>query len=123
MVQHNWRTDVVKLGQVPKDFVSRLSDGLVTEDIDVEVNRRLLDPSYDLILSIGQVVPHELVGMSNCSKNILVGCGGASMINASHMLGAFYGMERIMGKDHSPVRRVFDYAQKHFCSSCRCCMC
>ena len=52
--------------------------------------------------------------MANYSKNIFVGCGGSSMINSSHMLGAFYGLERIMGRDFSPVRRVFDYAEEHF---------
>lgn len=114
MIVHNWRTDVVKLGEVPADFVSEVSDVLVNTKIDVEVNRRIVDPSYDLIISIGQVVPHEVVGMANYSKNIFVGCGGSNMINSSHMLGAFYGMERIMGKDHSPVRKVFDYAQEHF---------
>lgn len=111
---HNWRTDVEKIGEVPAEFVSEVSEGLVNEKIDVEVNRRLLDKSYDLIVSIGQVVPHEVVGMANYSKNIFVGCGGSNMINSSHMLGAFYGMERIMGKDFSPVRKVFDYAHENF---------
>ncbi len=114
MIVHNWRTDVVKVGEVPASFVSEVSEGLVNNSIDVEVNKRLLDPSYDLILSVGQVVPHEVVGMANYGKNIFVGCGGSSMINSSHMLGAFYGMERIMGKDFSPVRKVFDYAEQNF---------
>ncbi len=114
IVEHNWRTDVVKIGEVPGSFVSEVSDGLVDTPIDVEVNKRIMDPSYDLIISAGQVVPHEVVGMANYSKNIFVGCGGSSMINSSHMLGAFYGMERIMGRDFSPVRRVFDYAQENF---------
>jgi len=114
MLVHNWRTDVMKLGEVPASFVSEVSEGLVNNSIDVEVNRAIMDPSYDLILSVGQVVPHEVVGMANYSKNVFVGCGGSSMINSSHMLGAFYGMERIMGKDFSPVRKVFDYAQEHF---------
>ena len=113
---HNWKTDVVKIGEVPGKYVKKVSDGLVDTPIDVEVNKLLLDPSYDLIISAGQVVPHEVVGMANYSKNIFVGCGGSSMINSSHMLGAFYGMERIMGKDHSPVRKVFDYAQETFLS-------
>ena len=113
-IVHNWRTDVVKVGEVPGEYVASISEGLVTTPIDVEVNRRLLDPSYDLILSLGQVVPHEVVGMANRNKNIFVGCGGSSMINNSHMLGAFYGLERIMGKDHTPVRDVFDYAEEHF---------
>lgn len=111
---HNWRTDVMKIGEVPASFVREVSEGLVDQTIEVEVNRRIMDPSYDLIISAGQVVPHEVVGMANYSKNIFVGCGGSSMINSSHMLGAFYGMERIMGKDFSPVRRVFDYAQENF---------
>ena len=114
MLIHNWRTDVVKIGEVPASYVSEVSEGLVNTGVEVEVNRAIMDPSYDLILSIGQVVPHEVVGMANYSKNVFVGCGGSSMINSSHMLGAFYGMERIMGKDFSPVRKVFDYAQENF---------
>lgn len=114
LIVHNWRHDVAKIGEVPASFVSEVSEGLVNEKIDVEVNRRIVSGEYDLIISIGQVVPHEVVGMANYSKNIFVGCGGSSMINSSHMLGAFYGMERIMGKDFSPVRRVFDYAEEHF---------
>ena len=114
MIVHNWRNDVVKVGEVPASFVSEVSEGLVNNSIDVEVNRRLVDPTYDLILSIGQVVPHEVVGMANYGKNLFVGCGGSSMINSSHMLGAFYGMERIMGRDFSPVRKVFDYAEQNF---------
>ena len=114
LIVHNWRQDVVKIGEVPAQFVAEVSEGLVNEKIDAEVNHILIDGGYDRILSIGQVVPHEVVGMANYSKNIFVGCGGSSMINSSHMLGAFYGLERIMGRDFSPVRRVFDYAEEHF---------
>lgn len=113
-IVHDWKNDVVKLGEVPADYVFEVSEGLVNKAIDVEVNKLLLDKSYDLIISIGQVVPHEVVGMANYSKNVLVGCGGSNMINQSHMLGALYGMERMMGKDYTPVRKVFDYAQTHF---------
>ncbi len=113
-IEHKWRTDIVKLGEVPSDFVSTVSEGLVNNAVSVEVNKLIVDKSYDLVISIGQVVPHEVVGMANYNKNIFVGCGGSDMINSSHMLGAVYGMERLMGKDHSPVRKVFDYAQQHF---------
>ena len=116
MIVHDWRRDVVKIGRIPGEYVHEISEGLVYEPIDVEINKRLLDSSYDLIISIGQVVPHEVVGMANYSKNIIVGCGGCSVINHSHMLGAVYGMEKIMGRDHSPVRKVFDYAEEHFLS-------
>ena len=111
---HNWRTDVVRLGEVPGSYIAELTDGLWDEPLSVEVNRRLLDPAYDLIISPGQVVPHEVIGMSNHAKNIFVGVGGSDMINKSHMVGAVYGMERMMGKDHTPVRRIFDYALEKY---------
>ena len=116
MLVHNWRTDVVRLGEIPGSYISGLTDGLWTEPVEVEVNRHVMDPSYDLIISIGQVVPHEVIGMSNHAKNIFVGVGGADMINKSHMIGAVYGMERMMGRDHTPVRRMFDYALETYLS-------
>lgn len=113
-IYHNWKNDVVSIGRVPADFVSEVSEGLVNEPMDVEINKRIAGGEYDLVVSLGQVVPHEVIGMANYTKNILVGCGGSAIINKSHMLGAVYGMERIMGKDHSPVRKVFDYAEENF---------
>jgi nickel-dependent lactate racemase len=82
--------------------------------IDVEVNRLVMDKRYGIIISIGQVVPHEVAGMANHSKNIFVGVGGSGMINKSHMLGAVYGMERMMGRDLTPVRILFDFSLEHF---------
>ena len=111
---HDWRHDVVCLGEVPADYVREITEGLWTEPVSVEVNRRVMDKSYDLIISPGQVVPHEVIGMSNHAKNLFVGVGGSDMINKSHMIGAVYGMERMMGRDHSPVRRLFDYGMEHF---------
>ncbi len=115
-IAHRWKTDVVRIGEVPADFIKKVSEGQLDTSLPIEINRRLLDPQYDLILSIGQVVPHEVVGMANYSKNVLVGCGGQAAINQSHFLGAVYGLERLMGRDHSPVRQVFDYAEEHFLS-------
>ena len=111
---HNWRSDVVKIGEVPGHYLEEITEGLWKEPVDVEVNRLVMDEKYDLILSIGQVVPHEVIGMANHAKNLFVGVGGADMINKSHMVGAVYGMERMMGKDHTPVRKIFDYGMKHF---------
>jgi nickel-dependent lactate racemase len=114
IIAHNWRTDIVKIGEIPASYVSEVSGGLIDYPINVEVNRRIVDPAYNLIISIGQIVPHEVVGMANYNKNIFVGCGGKDLINKSHMLGAVYGMEKVMGRDHSPVRKVFDYAEERF---------
>ena len=111
---HDWRHDVVKLGEVTGEYVGEITDGLWRESVSVEVNRRMLEGGYDLIISPVQVVPHEVIGMSNHAKNIFVGVGGSDMINKSHIIGAVYGMERMMGQDHTPVRKLFDYALEHF---------
>ncbi len=113
-IPHNWRTDVMKLGEIPGEFLNERTEGLWTQPVEVEINRLVMDESYDLILSPGQVVPHEVVGMANHAKNLFVGVGGADMINKSHMVGAVYGMERMMGRDHTPVRAMFDYAFETF---------
>ena len=113
---HNWRTDIVDLGEVPSSYVKEISEGKLDYPIKVQVNRRLVDGTYGLVISVGQVVPHEVVGMANYTKNVLVGCGGKDMIDKTHFLGAVYGMERLMGRDHSPVRKVFDYAEEKFLS-------
>ena len=114
LIPHNWRTDVVRLGEVPAEFLEEVTEGIWHDPVSVEVNRLIMDEKYDLIISPGQVVPHEVIGMANHSKNFFVGVGGSDMINKSHMVGAFYGMERMMGKDHTPVRKVFDYGMEHF---------
>lgn len=114
MIVHNWRTDVVKLGDIPADVVSEISEGLWKTSLAVEINKLVMDPKYDLVISPGQVVPHEVIGMANHAKNLFVGVGGSEMINCSHMIGAVCGMEKAMGRDHSPVRRLFDYAMEHF---------
>ncbi len=111
---HDWRGGTVTLGRVPAEFVTEVSEGRVDYDWPADVDRLLVEGRFDLILSLGQVVPHEVVGMANHNKNIFVGTGGPEGINKSHFLGAAYGMERIMGRADTPVRRVFDYASDHF---------
>ncbi|MHC4760802.1 MAG: lactate racemase domain-containing protein, partial [Planctomycetota bacterium] len=93
---HDWRNDLATLGRVPAEFVREVSEGKVDFDWPAQVNKLLVEGDFDLILSIGQVVPHEVVGMANHNKNIFVGTGGAEGINKSHFLGAVYGMERMM---------------------------
>ncbi len=111
---HDWRNDVVTVGEVPAEYVNKVSEGRLNYTWPAQVNKLLLDPSFDLILSIGQVVPHEVIGMANYTKNIFVGVGGSEGINKSHFIGATYGMERIMGRAKSPVRDVMEYAKKNF---------
>jgi nickel-dependent lactate racemase len=111
---HKWRDDVETIGVVPREFIYEQSEGKLDYEWPAQVNRLISQGGFDLILSIGQVVPHEVIGMANYNKNILVGTGGPDSINRSHYLGAVYGMERIMGRADNPVRRVLDYAASHF---------
>jgi len=112
--EHRWKEDLKTLGTVPKEFVNKVSNGKVNYDWKAQVNKLLVDGGFDLILSIGQVVPHEVVGMANHNKNIFVGTGGEDGINKSHFLGAAYGMEQIMGRADTPVRKVLNYASENF---------
>jgi nickel-dependent lactate racemase len=111
---HNWRTDIETIGEVPAEFIREQSEGRLDFSWPAQVNRIIAHGDFDLILSIGQVVPHEVIGMANYNKNILVGTGGREGINRSHYLGAVYGMERIMGRADNPVRRVLNYASDRF---------
>lgn len=111
---HDWRNDVVTLGRVSAEIVEEVSEYKVHFDWPVQVNRLLVEGNFDLILSIGQVVPHEVVGMANYNKNVFVGTGGFEAINKSHYVGAVYGMERMMGRADTPVRRLFNYASENF---------
>jgi nickel-dependent lactate racemase len=111
---HDWRGDLATLGEVPATFIREQSEGQVDYAWPVQVNRLLVDGGFDLILSIGQVVPHEVAGMASYNKNLLVGAGGPENIHKSHYLGAVYGMERMMGRADNPVRRVLNYAWDRF---------
>lgn len=113
---HDWRNDVVKAGEISGAYLSNISDGKVDFDVEVVVNRALLEGGYDQIVSIGQVVPHEVVGMANFTKNLCVGVGGPDLINKSHFLGAVCNMETILGRAETPVRDLFNKAYDEFLS-------
>jgi nickel-dependent lactate racemase len=114
--EHDWKNKVKVLGEVPAEKIRELSEGAIDYPMEVGVNKLLLEGTYDLMLSIGQIVPHEVIGMANFTKNVCVGVGGSDMINKSHFLGAVYGMEKIMGRVDTPVRWAIDYAYNTFLS-------
>jgi len=111
---HDWRNDVVTVGHVPSEFVSEATNGMIDFSWPAQVNKLLLEGNFDLILSLGQVVPHEVIGMANYDKNIFVGTGGSEGINKSHFIGAVFGMERMMGRADTPVRKILNYASDNF---------
>jgi nickel-dependent lactate racemase len=113
--EHRWRDDVLTIGQVPAAFVSQVTAGIWEKPWPAQMNKLVFEGGHDLILSIGQVVPHEVIGMANYNKNIFVGTGGVQQINESHFIGAAYGMERMMGRADTPLRKILNYAQDKFC--------
>lgn len=110
--EHNWRTDIEELGRVPSSFISEVTGGRLGFDYPVQVNRLLSSGGHDLIISVGQVVPHEVTGMANYNKNVFVGCGGSEAINKSHFMGAVHGIENILGTTENPVRAVLNQASE-----------
>lgn len=111
---HDWRHGYATLGEVSSSYVRKVSEGRIDYSIPIQVARLIADGSHDLILSIGQVVPHEVIGMAGYNKNIFVGTGGAEGIHKTHFLGAVHGMERMMGRADTPVRRILNYGLEHF---------
>lgn len=110
---HDWRTGLTTLGEVPAAFVQQVSGGLLDYPIRCEVDQRLSLP-WDRIISIGQLVPHEVIGIAGHDKNVFVGTGGKDVIDRTHYLGAVCGMESIMGRAKTPVRDVLSYMAREF---------
>jgi len=109
ILTHRWRTGLVRLGEIGAAEVAAVSGGRMERPIDIEIDEALL-ADWDLVVSVGQVVPREVIGMANYTKNLVIGLGGAATINTSHLLGAQCDMETIMGRVHTPVRDVVDAA-------------
>jgi nickel-dependent lactate racemase len=110
---HDWRDGVSRRGEIEPEYLDVLSGGRFAVPVEAEFDRLLFD-GYDLIVSIGQVVPHEVSGMANYTKNLVVGTGGSDVINKSHFLGAVCGIESILGTTDNPVRALLNEAATRF---------
>lgn len=111
---HHFRNDVDTLGCIDSEFVRDVTHGHYERAWPAQVNKLISRGDHDLILSIGQVVPHEVIGMANYTKNIFVGTGGSDGIDDSHYLSALYGMERVMGRCETPLRKILNRAADLF---------
>ncbi len=111
---HNWKHSCKQIGQIERDFVKKVTEGAADFPVPVEINRMVVEGGYDLIVSIGQVVPHEVLGFGNHNKNFFIGLGSKEMINASHFLAASYGIERNLGRINPPLRQIYNKAERDF---------
>lgn len=116
IIVHDYKRDSIQLGVIESKFVEEVTNGEFSLDIPIELNKIFIENRYDLIISIGQVVPHEELGFSNYSKNFFIGCGGYNTISKTHLMGAVYGMDRIMAVEKSPLRQILDLAYERYLS-------
>lgn len=114
---HDWRNGCVYLGEVPADYVREITGGRADWSFPIWLNRMLMSEPWDLVIHIGHVVPHEVLGFANHNKNYFIGLGGKELICASHMAAACCGIENNLGHLLTPVRRCFNYAEERFLSA------
>jgi nickel-dependent lactate racemase len=114
ILKHNWTTDCTTIGKIPKDYVEHITNGAADWDIPVSLNKILFEEKWDVILNIGHVVPHEVLGFANHNKNYFIGIAGKPMICASHMAAACYGIENNLGNLITPLRHCFNKAEAEY---------
>jgi nickel-dependent lactate racemase len=108
----NHRWDIpdtfAEIGVIPTADVARISRGVLSEPIRIQINRLVFD--YDQVLICGPVFPHEVVGFSGGNKYLFPGVSTGEMIHQTHWLGALLGSYNIIGTDTTPVRQLIDLA-------------
>jgi nickel-dependent lactate racemase len=108
LLHHRWRDDVTTVGELPAGEVDEVVGRFLGLALPFAVNRALVDGSYDLVVSVGQVVPHEVAGFGGYTKHVSIGLGGPETIQRSHFFSAVYGIEQTLGRIDAPVRQLLD---------------
>jgi nickel-dependent lactate racemase len=105
-----WDPDTfASVGVVGADRVAELSGGLLRQEVDVRLNRAVVE--HDVALVVGPVFPHEVVGFSGGNKYFFPGVAGAEIIDLSHWLGALITSAEIIGtRGITPVRALINEA-------------
>jgi nickel-dependent lactate racemase len=111
---HDYKNGCTVLGEVPAEFVKRVTDGIVDWAMPVVVNKMVVEGDWDIIMNVGHVVPHEVLGFANHNKNYIIGLGGKETLCASHTMAACCGIENNLGSLVTPLRACFNYAEEHF---------
>jgi nickel-dependent lactate racemase len=114
LLHHRWREDVTTIGELSAEEVDEIIGRPMGLALPFAVNRVLVDDSYDLVVSVGQIVPHEVAGYGGYTKHITIGLGGNETIQRSHFLSAVYGIEQTMGRADAPVRQLLDLGFDRF---------
>jgi len=107
---HEWEKPETfrQIGTIPASEIEDITNGLMSMDVPVTINRMLFD--YDQVIICGPTFPHEVVGFSGGNKYFCPGVAGPEVINFSHWLGAVITSWKVIGNKHTPVRKVIDRA-------------
>lgn len=107
---HDWDSPdtLAEIGTIPAEEIERLSEGMLSQEVAVTINRMVFD--YDQIIILGPVFPHEVAGFSGGNKYFFPGISGPEVINFTHWLGALMTSKRIIGTPNTPIRAVIDRA-------------
>lgn len=107
---HLWKDPehLVEVGRLSREDIARITDGLFEMDVTITCNRMVLE--HDLVIIVGPVFPHEVVGFSGGNKYLFPGVAGQEIIDFFHWLGAVITNPEIIGKKQTPVREVVDKA-------------
>jgi nickel-dependent lactate racemase len=116
ILPHDWRNGVSHVGAIPASLVAETTGGVADWEIPVDLNSTLIDQPWDLVVNLGHVVPHEVLGFANHNKNYFIGLGGRQTICASHIAAAVYGIENNLGCLVTPLRACFNYAEEKYLS-------
>ena len=102
------------VGEIPGRFVDEATQGAADWPMPIVLNRMLMEEPWDLIINVGHVVPHEVLGFANHNKNYFIGLGGKDLICAAHMAAACCGIENNLGNLITPVRACFNRAEDEY---------
>jgi len=114
ILKHNWKTDGKRIGTIPADYVTKITEGKAIWEIPISINKHVLEEPWDIIINIGHVVPHEVLGFANHNKNYFIGLGGKETICASHMAAACFGIENNLGSLVTPLRHCYNKAESEY---------
>ncbi len=114
---HDWRDGCTRVGVIPGAIVAETTEGVADWEIPVDLNSKLIEEEWDLVINIGHVVPHEVLGFANHNKNYYIGLGGKDTICASHIAAAVYGIENNLGCLVTPLRACYNWSEERHLGS------
>lgn len=113
---HDWREGCTRVGTIPAAMVAETTGGVADWEIPIDLNSKLVSEPWDLVINVGHVVPHEVLGFANHNKNYFIGLGGKETICASHIAAAVYGIENNLGCLITPLRACYNWAEQKYLS-------